>query len=226
MIGTPASSWPCFFLQIALWYYQKIMSLRTKTIKSFFRPTGRLRHNITLHTLIRIPTHGCTQIQSSRQTDPPSLTATLTTVSLQRFIFPQWEQSWSGWMLMEMSRFGWGDGRQFQLYVKQSTITHAQNQTCWQQWWGLGTDITHLLHMWTHPYICIKAHTYICAVTAPLPHILYAHRRKKTLWFENYLQFKWFWLENFELTCQSVGNFFHLGNIKEIINYQFTASFT
>lgn len=100
-------------------------------------------------------------VHNQRQTH--SQMSALTAVLLQSFCFAQR----SGWNANENERLR-GDNGSFQLYVKQSSVTHAEDLTCWQRWWGLGTDITHLLHMWADPYTCIKARTYICAITAPV----------------------------------------------------------
>ena len=84
---------------------------------------------------------------------------------MSRSIFLFFHREWEGGSAeMQMKMSGWGGetegGSSCMTSVKQSSVTHAEDLTCWQQWWGLGTDITHLLHMWADAYTCTKTHTH------------------------------------------------------------------
>lgn len=72
----------------------------------------------------------------------------------------------------------WGEmenRRRLQLQDFSETIVlHTRRVlTCWQPWWGLGTDITHLLHMWadTHTPNTQSLQHMCISLCLCLPHI-------------------------------------------------------
>lgn len=100
--------------------------------------------------------------------------------------------------------------------VKQSSCTHAEDRTCWQQWWGLETDITHLLHMWADPSTRTKTHTHVLSLSLPR---MFTHtwegeeeakysgicnlRLNGEMVYSVNSQCKGIWWENFKVTQQS-----------------------